>query len=285
MCSSMQKTEAESTRIIKIGGNAGAIKPSTGYAFKSMLKHALEIGEKLALKEPLPKIASKNRFKLYDRLLLKIIEKQPLTSKTIFEKLFLRNNTSIILNFLEEKTSLKEDLKIFSTLPFLTFFKALILDVTSKIKHEMLLLLITIFLIGLNAINAPLADTMSMILGLIGLFSVGIPHGALDHLLLKKQINGTATVSFMFKYLLLACIYLLFWLIIPNLSFLFFILFSIWHFGSTDMYEWNIQRFKNFKSWIWGTLVFTIILFGHTNETIEIIEKMHVEMPKMIDKI
>lgn len=284
MCSSPQKTDAESTRIIKIGGNAGAIKPSTGYAFKSMLKHAIEIGEKLALKEPIPKIASKNRFKLYDRLLLKIIEKQPLKSKTIFEKLFLRNNTSIILNFLEEKTSLKEDLKIFSTLPFLIFFKALILDVTSKIKHEMLLLLITIFLIGLNAINAPMADTMSMILGIIGLFSVGIPHGALDHLLLKKQINGTPSISFIFKYLLLGFVYLLFWFISPNLSFLFFILFSIWHFGSTDIHEWNIQRFKNIKSWIWGTLVFTIILFGHTNETFEIIERMHVEMPKMIIK-
>ncbi len=279
MCSSPQKTEEKTTRIIKIGANAGAIKPSTGYAFKTMLKHAIDIGEKLALDEQPPEIKTKKRFQLYDRLLLKIIEEKPLASKIIFEKLFLRNNTSIILNFLEEKTSLKEDLKIFSTLPFFTFFNALIHDLTSKIKHEILILCLTIFILGLTAIDVHMANTISIILGMIGLFSIGIPHGALDHLLPNQQIHGKATVTFIFKYLLLGCIYLLGWFIIPNISFLFFILFSVWHFGSTDIHEWKIKKFMNFKSWIWGTLVFTIMLAGHIHETNEIIKKMHVDIP------
>jgi Brp/Blh family beta-carotene 15,15'-monooxygenase len=63
------------------------------------------------------------------------------------------------------------------------------------------------------------------------------------------------------------------------LSFLFFIVFSIWHFGSTDIHEWKIRGFTNLKSWIWGTLIFTLILGGHTLETNEIIQKMNVTMP------
>ena len=259
MCTSPLNDVSESKNIIKIGANAGAIKPSTGYAFKTMLKHANEIGKKLASKELPPKIASKNRFQLYDRLLLKIIEEKPLISKSIFEKLFLKNNTSVILNFLEEKTTLKEDVKIFSTLPFFTFFRALIYDLTSNIKHELTVLFFT--------------------MGLLALFLRGIPHGALDHLLEAKQINGTPKLSFILKYLLLSFLYLLAWFYIPNISFLFFIVFSIWHFGSTDIHEWKIRGFANLKSWIWGTLIFTLILCGHTLETNEIIQKMNVTMP------
>jgi lycopene beta-cyclase len=270
---------SESKNIIKIGANAGAIKPSTGYAFKTMLKHANEIGKKLASKELPPKIAVKKRFQLYDRLLLKIIEEKPLISKSIFEKLFLKNNTSVILNFLEEKTSLKDDIKIFSTLPFFTFFKALIHDLTSNIKHEIAVLFLTILIVSLQALNPMISNTFSILLGLMALFLRGIPHGALDHLLEAKQINGTPKLSFIFKYLLLGFIYLIAWFYLPNLSFLFFIVFSIWHFGSTDIHEWKIRGFTNLKSWIWGTLIFTLILGGHTLETNEIIQKMNVTMP------
>jgi Brp/Blh family beta-carotene 15,15'-monooxygenase len=244
-----------------------------------MLKHANEIGKKLASKELPPKIASKNRFQLYDRLLLKIIEEKPLISKSIFEKLFLKNNTSIILNFLEEKTTLKEDVKIFSTLPFFTFFKALIHDLTSNIKHEIAVLFLTILIVVLQLLNPMISNTFSILLGLLALFLRGIPHGALDHLLEAKQINGTPKLSFILKYLLLGFLYLLAWFFIPNVSFLFFIVFSIWHFGSTDIHEWKIRGFANLKSWIWGTLIFTLILCGHTLETNEIIQKMNVTVP------
>jgi lycopene beta-cyclase len=279
MCTSPLNDVSESKNIIKIGANAGAIKPSTGYAFKTMLKHANEIGKKIASEELPPKIAVKKRFQLYDRLLLKIIEEKPLISKSIFEKLFLKNNTSVILNFLEEKTSLKDDIKIFSTLPFFTFFKALIHDLTSNIKHEIAVLFLTILIVALQALNPMLSNTFSIILGLMALFLRGIPHGALDHLLEAKQINGTPKLSFIFKYLLLGFIYLIAWFYLPNLSFLFFIVFSIWHFGSTDIHEWKIRGFTNLKSWIWGTLIFTLILGGHTLETNEIIQKMNVTMP------
>ncbi len=267
------------SQIISIGARAGAIKPSTGYAFKSMLLHANDIANRISEQNEnhIKPIARKTRFKLYDRLLLKIIEKKPNLSKNIFETLFLKNNTSFVLQFLDEKTSIWEDIKIFSTLPFQPFFNGLIHDIKHRISHSYIVFFFTLLLLFLQTWSPELCRAVSLAVGLIGLFSVGIPHGALDHLLETKQIQGRPKFSFVLGYVSIAAVYLAFWLIAPTLSLVFFLLFSIWHFGSTDVFEWNLDAFQSIKSWFWGTLVFALILFGHWNETQEILGHMNIQ--------
>ncbi len=267
------------SQIISIGARAGAIKPSTGYAFKSMLLHAHDTANSISKQNKIlvKPITRKTRFKLYDRLLLKIIEKKPNLSKNIFETLFLKNNTSFILKFLDEKTSIGEDIKIFSTLPFQPFFNGLIHDIKHRISYSYIIFFFTLFLIFLQTWSSELCQSVSLGAGLIGLFSVGIPHGALDHLLETKQIHARPKLSFVLGYVSIAAFYLIFWLIVPTPSLIFFILFSIWHFGSTDIFEWELRAFQSFKSWFWGTLVFAIILFGHWNETQEILGHMNIQ--------
>lgn len=281
MSSAEITTETRSQKIIKIGARAGAIKPSTGYAFKNMIKHSEAISQSILNNSEIEIIERSPRFKLYDRLLLKIIEKNHATATSIFETLFQKNPLALILKFLDEKTSIWEDIQIFRTLPFSTFMKALLKDTWHRFNHLMpsfLLILTTLFLNLLFIVNQEICNKASLILGVAGLFTVGIPHGALDHLLESKQINHTPTFKFISQYLGIAFLYFLLWVIAPKISFYFFLLFSIWHFGSTDVLEWRIAKNRVFKSWFWGTLVFGIILFGHFNETKAILLNMNVDL-------
>jgi lycopene beta-cyclase len=288
MSSAEITTETPSQKIIKIGARAGAIKPSTGYAFKNMIKHSEAISQSILNNAKIEIIEGSPRFQLYDRLLLKIIEKNHATATSIFETLFQKNPLALILKFLDEKTSIWEDIQIFRTLPFLTFMKALLKDSWHRFKSlvpSFLLLLTTLFLNLLFVLDPEIGNNTSLILGVAGLFTVGIPHGALDHLLESKQINHKPTFKFILQYLGIAFLYFLLWVIAPKLSFYFFLLFSIWHFGSTDILDWRVGKNKAFKSWFWGTLVFGIILFGHFKETKDILLNMNVELSALNDSM
>ena len=288
MSSAEITTEIPSQKIIKIGARAGAIKPSTGYAFKNMIKHSEAISQAISNNSKIEIIERSPRFKLYDRLLLKIIEKNHATATSIFETLFQKNPLALILKFLDEKTSIWEDIQIFKTLPFFTFMKALLKDSWHRFKSlipSFLLILTTLFLNLLFIINPEICNKTSLILGAAGLFTVGIPHGALDHLLESKQINHKPTFKFISQYLGIAFLYFLLWVIAPKISFYFFLLFSIWHFGSTDVLEWRIAKNRVFKSWFWGTLVFAIILFGHFKETKAILLNMNVNLSALNDSM
>jgi lycopene beta-cyclase len=286
MSSAEITTETPSQKIIKIGARAGAIKPSTGYAFKNMINHSETISQSILNNTKIEIIERSPRFQLYDRLLLKIIEKNHTTATSIFETLFQKNPLALILKFLDEKTSIWEDIQIFKTLPFLTFMKALLKDTWHRFYPLMptFILLITALILNLLFVLDPeICNKTSLILGVAGLFTVGIPHGALDHLLESKQINHKPTFKFIFQYLGVAFLYFLLWVIAPKLSFYFFLFFSIWHFGSTDILEWRVRKNKAFKSWLWGTLVFGIILFGHFNETKDILLNMNVDLSAIKD--
>lgn len=288
MSSAEITTETPSQKIIKIGARAGAIKPSTGYAFKNMIKHSEAISQAISNNSKIEIIERSPRFQLYDRLLLKIIEKNHDTATSIFETLFQKNPLALILKFLDEKTSIWEDIQIFKTLPFLTFMKALLKDSWHRFKYlipSFLLILTTLFLNLLYSINPEICNKASLILGIAGLFTVGIPHGALDHLLESKQINHKPNFKFISQYLGISFLYFLLWVIAPKLSFCFFIFFSIWHFGSTDVLEWRVGKNKAFKSWFWGTLVFGIILFGHFKETKAILLNMNVDLSAFNDSL
>lgn len=265
--------------VVPIGSRNGCIKPSTGYAFKSMLEHSKFITSSLKNNSsPLHK-NEKGRFKLYDRLLLKIIETTPQKGTNIFKQLFNRNQIPTILNFLDEKSTIIEDVRIFSTLPFAIFAKQLLKDFCIRHKKEIptyILFVITLIL-AIAKHNLPILFTFSQIVfGILGLFLVGIPHGALDYWVEQKFTENTKTLIFIISYLIKSLGFLLFWLLSPSLAIYFFILFSIWHFGNTDIMHWQLKKFKSAKSWAWGSLVLFFLLLGHLVETNEMLKALNV---------
>lgn len=116
--------DAGQNNIINIGTAGGQTKGSSGYTFNFIQKHSNELVQQLMRgKHPSLKTGSR-RFSFYDSVLLNILYKNTLPGKLIFTRLFQKNQTSKVLRFLDNETSVADELKIISTLPTWPFTKA-----------------------------------------------------------------------------------------------------------------------------------------------------------------
>lgn len=119
----------------RVGTAAGRVKPSTGYAFKRMCRDALHLVEIVQNKQrsvkDFPRKESE-RFAFYDRLLLKILETTPSMGKHIFTRLFERISPIKVFRFLEEKTTIIEEVPILMSLPKKPFLAAAFRDALAR---------------------------------------------------------------------------------------------------------------------------------------------------------
>ncbi len=271
--------------VVALGGRAGAVKPSTGYAFKNMFEHAELITNCLQKGIQPNDIKRPSRFQFYDRLLLLVLAKQPAQGKPIFKALFKKNKTIDVLFFLEEKTSIIQDLRILLTLPIMPFLKAWKMDIVAKFRH----LFMPIFLLFLASSMLILYKSAPNIFYwaeymffFIGLFCIGIPHGAVDYLTETGNFHSKINFKFILRYLSKSICYFIFWLLLPKAAFLLFIIYSAWHFGQCDINEWKLRR-SPLKNWSWGVLLLAIILFGHVIETNIILGNLNIPIIKLTD--
>jgi lycopene beta-cyclase len=269
--------------VIPIGGRAGAAKPSTGYAFKNMFHHAERLADSLKKNLTPATITESSRFRFYDRLLLLILTRNPSQGKKIFESLFKKNETKNVLKFLDEKTTLLQDIRIFLTLPIKPFLRAVGWVASSRIQKLLtpfLLLLLSMLLLLIYTTTPQIFNWLQIILFTAGLFLVGIPHGAVDHLLETGNLQSRIKPGFVMNYLGLAFLNLILWFFFPIGALFFFIAYSAWHFGQTDMKEWQPEKINALKNITWGITILSIILLGHVVETNRILTNMNtLEIP------
>jgi lycopene beta-cyclase len=90
-----------------------------------MQAYANALAISLKEKTSLPSMYRSYRFRLYDILLLRILQNQPNRGKEIFEQLFRTQSIQRILKFLDEETTIFEEIAIFSRLPIRLFLKSL----------------------------------------------------------------------------------------------------------------------------------------------------------------
>ena len=266
--------------VVSIGSRAGAVKPSTGYAFKNMLRHAEKISECLVEGKQPEIIQRPSRFVFYDRLLLLILSRKPQMGKLIFQTLFQKNKMTTVFQFLDEKSTLKQELSILYSLPMVPFLQAWWYDFTFRFKNTFvpfLLLLVTFVLWVLSTQTPNTFDLTQQVVFSIGLLIVGIPHGSVDHLLEAGNLDSRPKIGFILRYIGAAVGFLLFWLVFPTTALLLFLLYSTWHFGQGDILEWQLLKNTAIKSWIWGGLLFAILLVGHATETNFILLNMQVK--------
>jgi len=113
-------------RILNIGTVGGLTKPSTGYTFKRIQKQTNAIVADLLSEGTLrPHPPSKKRFKAYDLWLLQIIDRYPEDAFKVFNHLLKNNSLDDVFRFLAEESSLKDDLKIMSSVPYTPFLRAI----------------------------------------------------------------------------------------------------------------------------------------------------------------
>lgn len=112
--------------IINIGSAGGWTKASTGYTFKSASKKSKSLVQFLKSESDFTKFHKKDKFWFYDLLLLDILSSKNELGSKIFSSMFRNGNSTVIFKFLDEETSIWEDLQVIWKCPKMIFVKALI---------------------------------------------------------------------------------------------------------------------------------------------------------------
>jgi lycopene beta-cyclase len=106
-------------KVYKIGAESGNMKPSTGYAFTRMHQDAINRAQNRTTSIP-------KRFRFYDKMLLKIMQNEMDKIPEVMDRLFKRVQTPQILRFLDDKTTLIDEIKLLSQLDIPLFIKHLL---------------------------------------------------------------------------------------------------------------------------------------------------------------
>lgn len=302
--------QSELSGVVNTGARANLIKPSTGYGFKNMFLYAEEISKSIRNVSNLSKgpvaehstsfhtrhrvkqergsrinFNSKSRFKFYDSLLLIILLRWPYLGKEIFSKLFSAQKISTIFCFLDEKTSLFQEIKIFASLPFKPFIKAACLHIFKNTNFKSLVLALTLSLYFLlSSIGSPYTETFMYSMIVFGLMLIGVPHGAVDHLLKK---DSKPLVQFIAKYLLIITLNFILWIYAPKIALILFLIYSAFHFGESELEKLNQAHSlkKAIKGGLIGALILFIVVFSHWQESISVLKNIQNLLPQKLFEI
>ncbi|NIZ90761.1 lycopene cyclase [Kineosporiaceae bacterium B12] len=104
--------------VFRFGAAAGAVRPSTGYAFSAVQRQADAVAAALARGgEPVPPRPHGRRHLLMDSLVLEAVARSRLAGDELFVQLFTRNPVHRVLGFLDGSTGLADDLRLMASSP------------------------------------------------------------------------------------------------------------------------------------------------------------------------
>ena len=113
-----------SKNILNIGSAGGWTKASTGYTFKNTTKKTKALVQFLQTETDFRKFHKRDKFWFYDLLFLDVLNRRNDKGSEIFSALFKKGNPTLIFKFLDEETSLWEDLQVIWKCPKELFIKA-----------------------------------------------------------------------------------------------------------------------------------------------------------------
>lgn len=106
------------------------------------------------------------------------------------------------------------------------------------------------------------------------MLSIGIPHGALDHLLFLKSGKRLQLPTFIACYVGIILAYLTIWYFAPIAALIIFLLISAYHFGQTHFVSEKEIRFKKLTYTSLGSFYLTVILMTDFETTAEILQSL-----------
>ncbi|CAH0337520.1 hypothetical protein FVB9288_03286 [Flavobacterium sp. CECT 9288] len=126
--------KSNTKNVINIGTSGGWTKASTGYTFKNSDKKSSELVAFLQRETDFTKFHKKTKFWWYDLLLLDILDRKNELGSHIFSSMFKKGNPAVIFKFLDEETSIKEDIQVILKCPKMLFIKAIFHVASRAIK-------------------------------------------------------------------------------------------------------------------------------------------------------
>jgi len=164
-------------------------------------------------------------------------------------------------------------------------FKTIILDMNNEIKktnlnHSFIFFLFSyIFSLIIFKFNNL---SISPLICLLLILTIGVSHGSLDHVKGKKLFNilNIKKISiFYFLYTLIAISVIIIWIIIPSISLMIFLLVASFHFGKEDT-QFLISENSYFNQLLFflkGLLIILAPMFFHFDETITIFKFLLID--------
>ena len=149
------------------------------------------------------------------------------------------------------------------------------MSILNKILIAVTLVFISISIAGISYSQ----DTQILIFSL-GIILIGIPHGAVDHLIHSSPNNNSPRKnlrSFTRHVLKLIMVYGVVWLISPAAGLLIFLLLSYYHFGQTELSELKLSKYVLVNRSIycsWGLVIVNSLLYFKAAESYGLIESL-----------
>ena len=143
--------------------------------------------------------------------------------------------------------------------------------------HSLIFFNLCIFLSAFNFLR----DNNLLIVSLFFILSLGISHGALDHIKgrkLLKLLNYKSALIFYISYIFIVITIVLTWLLFPKFLLLIFFIVASYHFGKEDSefinHKTNIDLIYFFK----GSIVIVAPLIFKKNETLNIFKNLNFDV-------
>ena len=124
-----------SERIIHIGTAGGWTKPSSGYTFKFIDKNTDKLISYLKGNDFSKTISFKTRHWAYDLIFLDVLFNENHIGKELFEKMFNKNKTENVFRFLDNDSSIVEEISIAYSFPKYIFTKSLFKNLGKIFKY------------------------------------------------------------------------------------------------------------------------------------------------------
>lgn len=248
-------------QISPIGGAAGQVKASTGYSF---------IRNQDAQRLHQAPGYFQWRYRVYDALLIGIMKSNGAVIAKIFPQLFSQNSSDVLFRFLNEKTSFTEEIKIFYKLPWKNFLVQLVLN------YPFLFVASALFLASSTSIvyaGVSISEFILWFFPVVGLFVLGLSHGAIDHKLVELS-----KLRFFSTYFAGLIGFFILWLLSPLASLVVFIFLSADHFGENEFLRALRISNNQFKIRIlatfWGLAVSVMAALFHWPSAKQILQTL-----------
>ena len=118
--------EKNSKDVLHIGTAGGWTKASTGYTFTNISKKTKALVTYLKNNDNLAGFARHNKYRLYDMVMLDVLAEHNEFGAKMFTTMFEKVKWSTIFKFLDENTTLIQELGIITSFPPIKFTKALL---------------------------------------------------------------------------------------------------------------------------------------------------------------
>lgn len=121
---SFKFSELNSKHILNIGTAGGWTKASTGYTFVNTTKKTKEIITFLKHETDLSKFQKPTKYRFYDSIFLDVLAQHNDEGAVVFSSMFRKANIKTLFKFLDEESTLIDDLKIVMSVPPRRFIQA-----------------------------------------------------------------------------------------------------------------------------------------------------------------